>query len=179
MTDAVGPRGLTNDREDGPLGVIVVHGLGDADAGQVVSELIKPFEDAQSAVALEPTYETRVLRPIDDPAEDAMGERVKAGLPSFAVEEEEFAYTQRRGRLTDSPGHRGDVVFGELFWSDTKAGSRSSLPSIFLLLAEILHGHYILGALQRTRGSFFSTASMYFLSWISWLIRGPGWRRAC
>jgi len=142
------------------VGVIVVHGVGEAELGYSVSTLVYALQDKSQGYTVVPHSE--VIR-LEEEEQRTRGAKEKQPDPQL------FRVVRRRAKHASG----FDMVLEELYWADLTSlapGRVNSLMAMFQLIFE--SHHFVDAMLDKTRG-FGTRVLRWLLLAASWFMRGP------
>lgn len=138
------------------IGVIVVHGVGEADLGDAVNTLVHALQSNAPGYRIAPHAEVIRLADTDEVGRNADTSR-------------KFRVVRRRARHDSGL----QVTFDELHWADLtnlKAGRLNAMLGMFRVIFE---SHHLVNAMLHRAGDGMSTFMRWMLLIAGWLMRGP------
>ncbi len=149
-------RGRTGAPRAHCVGVVLVHGIGQTQPGEVVEATARALgARGDGAIAFDDHTEVHEL------AEP----RVALGDGGWS----RFPCHVKRARLSDGR----PVVFGEVYWSDVKSADARKMSPLLLFLSTVLSAHRVINALLARRDDAFAQALRPLLLAGAYLLRGP------
>lgn len=138
------------------VGVVVVHGVGEAELGYAVNTLAYTLKDNFPDYSVTPHSE--VLRLDEEETRRRPSRRPKR-----------FRVVRRR--VTHSSGTQ--LVFQELYWADLTNLAPGRLSALFGVFRTIFESHHFVDAMLDRKRDFGTAALRFLLLAASWLMRGP------
>ncbi|MGD9895138.1 MAG: hypothetical protein AB7U18_27960, partial [Dehalococcoidia bacterium] len=158
--DSTGNQDTTGSGAGAHVGVIVVHGVGEAELGYSVSTLVYALQEKSQGYKVVPHSE--VIR-LTEEEQRTRGAKEKQPDPQL------FRVVRRRANHA-SGFH---MVLEELYWADLTSLAPGRVNSLMAMIQLIFESHHFVDAmLDKTRG--FGTAILRWLLLVtSWFMRGP------
>ena len=144
-------------------GVLLVHGIGDIEAGAVAAATV-------DALAARPDGAAPVSGEVYDyPAVTEMRRLEESAPAPGAKTPDDYPYILRRARTENGR----EAVFAELFWSDVKSIDARKVQPLFLFLGSLLQAHQLIDALLAGRRDPIASLQRPLLLAGAYLLRGP------